>query len=285
MEFLRQNFHATILEPHCHRRLVRLLNGVRSFWVLFLCPALSFAAVTNSLAPARAVRLTVPANNGAFFEAQRIGVANLAALKAVIAFPEGFDPKKPWPILLVTAPAGASAVQAWPAYTNVALREGWIVTAVDGPKATAKQDTYLFSRAMISALMEYLRRSWPQSKGWPIACGGFSGGAKRAVMTSADLVAARDNVIGVFMGGCNEDRATVGYQISKPGPAFLEMPMFLSNGLNDPIANPQHGATVKQSMEQNGFRKIRLEAHPGQHQLDTNHLRLALQWFRPAEKK
>jgi predicted esterase len=254
---------------------------VRSFWVLFLCPALSFAAATNSPAPAKVIQLTVPANNGAFFEAQRIGVPHLASLKGVIALPEGFDPKKPWPILLVTASQGSSAVQSWPAYTNVALREGWIVTAVDGPKATLEQDTYLFSRAMISALLEHLRRSWPQSKSWPIVCGGFSGGAKRAAMTAADLVAARDNVIGVFMSGCNRDHATQGYRVSNPGPAFLDIPMFLSNGIGDPIANPQHGATVKQSLEQNGFRKVRLEAHPGQHQLDTNHLRVALQWFRP----
>ena len=256
---------------------------MRSFWVLFLCPALSFAAANNSAIPAKVIQLNVPANNGAFIEAQRIGVPNLATLKAVIALPEGFDPKKPWPILLVTASAGASAVQSWPAYTNVALREGWIVTAVDGPKAMPEQDTYLFSRAMISALLEHLRRSWPQSKTWPIVCGGFSGGAKRAAMTAADLVAARDNVIGVFMSGCNRDHATQGYRVSNPGPAFRDIPMFLSNGLGDPIANPQHGATVKQSLEQNGFRRIRLEAHAGQHQLDTNHLSVALQWFRPPQ--
>jgi hypothetical protein len=38
-------------------------------------------------------------------------------------------------------------------------------------------------------------------------------------------------------------------------------------------------------MEQTGFRKVRLEIYAGQHQLDTNHLRLALQWFRAPEKK
>ncbi|HEY0549137.1 MAG TPA: hypothetical protein VGF13_06010 [Verrucomicrobiae bacterium] len=255
---------------------------MRSFWLLCLCPALSFAAATNSPAPVKVIQLTVPANNGAFFEAQRIGVPNLTSLKAVIALPVGFDPRKPWPILLVTSPSGGSAVQSWTGYTNVALHEGWIVTAVDGPKSTVKQDTYLFSRAMISALMEHLRRTWPQSKTWPIVCGGFSGGAKRAAMTAADLAAARDNVIGIFMSGCNTDRATDGFYVSKPSLAFFDVPVFLSNGVGDPIANPQHGAIVKQSMEQNGFRKVRLEAHPGQHQLDTNHLRLALQWFRPA---
>jgi predicted esterase len=249
--------------------------------VLFLCPALSFAAVTNTLVPAKVIQLNVPVNNGAFIEAQRAGVANLASLKAAIALPEGFDPRKPWPILIVTASSGASAVRAWSGYTNVALREGWIVAAIDGPKVSEEKDTYKFSRAMISALMEHLRRSWPQSKTWPVACAGFSGGGKRASMTAADLLAARDNVIGVFMGGCNTDRASDGLYVSAPGKAFLELPIFLSNGLNDPIAGAQRGMEVKRSMEQTGFLKVRLEIYPGQHQLDSNHLRLALQWFRP----
>jgi predicted esterase len=61
--------------------------------------------------------------------------------------------------------------------------------------------------------------------------------------------------------------------------------MFLSNGLNDPIAGPQQGAKVKQLMEQTGFRKIRLETFNGRHQLDTNHVHAALEWFRPPNKK
>jgi predicted esterase len=251
---------------------------------LFL-PSLACAAVTNSLAPARVFRLTVPANNAAFFEAQRAGVPNLTLLQAVVALPEGFDPQKPSPLLLITASSGASAIQAWRAYTNVALAEGWIVAAVDGPKVVEARDTHTFSRAMISALFEQLRRSWPQSKQWPVACAGFSGGGKRAAMTAADLVQRGDKVIGVFIGGSNRDRSTDGYHVSRPGPAFLELPFFLSNGLNDPIAGPQPATEAKQSMEQNGFRKVRLEFHAGQHNLDSNHLRTALRWFRPAEKK
>ncbi len=272
-------------KPDCHPGRIRLSSDVRSFWAFIICPTLCFAAATNTLAPAKVIQLTVPANNGAFIEAQRAGVPNLTSLKAVMALPEGFDPKKPWPILLITASSGASAVRVWPAYTNAALQERWIVTAIDGPRVPEEKDTYRFSRAMISALFEQLRRSWPQSKTWPIACAGFSGGGKRAAMTAADLVAARDNVIGVFMGGCERDRASDGYHVSNPGPTFLNVPFFVSNGAKDPITGPRQGTDTRQSMEQTGFRKIRLEIYQGQHQLDTNHLRLALQWFRPIEKK
>lgn len=258
---------------------------MRKLCVFLLFPTLAFAATTNPPAPPKIVTLAVPANNAAFFEAAHAGINGLTSLKAIVALPEGFDPRKSWPVLLITAPSGSSAVQSLRGYTNVALAQGWVVVAVDGPKVSVEKDNSSFAWAMISALLEQLRRSWPESKRWPFACAGFSGGAKRAAMTGANMMHQGDNLIGVFMGGCNEDRATTGYNISRPGAAYLDVPMFLSNGSSDPIAGPQHGATVKQSMEQTGFRKIRFETFKGQHQLDTNHVRMALEWFRPPAVK
>ena len=249
--------------------------------LLLLLPALALAATTNRPAPPRVLSLFVPANNAVFYAAQHAGAAAPSSLNAVIALPEGFDPKQPWPLLLVTAPSGASAVQALRGYTNVALAEGWLVAAVDGPKVSVQKDDSVFAWAMISALVEHTRRLWPQSRTWPLACAGFSGGAKRAAMTAANLTRQHDPVLGGFMGGCNEDRATVGLYVARPGESFLDVPMFLSNGRNDPIAGLSSGLQVKQSMEQVGFRNVRLQSHAGGHQLDTNDLRAALQWFRP----
>jgi predicted esterase len=155
-----------------------------------------------------------------------------------------------------------------------------VVAAVDGPKVKTEQDDHVFAWAMISSLLDQLRLSWPNSKQWPFACGGFSGGAKRAAMTAANMMRQQDIVIGVFMGGCNEDRATTGFHLAKPGAGFLNIPLFLSNGTRDPIANPSHGLTVKESMERTGFRHIRLESYDGEHRLNTNHVRVALEWFR-----
>lgn len=218
-------------------------------------------------------------------EAAHSGVTGLAKLKAVVALPEGFDPRRAWPVLLITAPSGASAVSSLRSYTNVALAQGWVVAAVDGPKVPVESDNNLFAWGMISSLLDQLRRSWPESKFWPFACAGFSGGGKRAAMTAAQMVRQGDVVIGVFMGGCNDDRATDGYQVSRPGQAFLNVPFFLSNGTRDPIAGPAHAAEIKQSMERTGFRKIRLETYDDQHRLDTNQLKMALNWFRPVPKR
>ena len=255
-------------------------------WILLLVPALACAqSPTNSPAPARVIEIKVPVNVLAMNEMARAAVPGVSTLKGVVVLPAGFDPRKPWPVLLVTAPAGASAVQSLSSYTNAALSQGWVVAAVDGPKVHFEKDNNVFAWGMNSSLLDQLRASWPQSKYWPFACAGFSGGAKRAAMTAAEMMRQRDTVVGVFMGGCNEDRATLGYQISQPGQAFLNVPMFLSNGTGDPIAGPAAGARVKLAMEQTGFTKIRLETYDDQHRLNTNHVRVALEWFRPPPRR
>jgi predicted esterase len=252
------------------------------FWLLLLLVLTASAQpATNVPAPPRIVELKVAANTAANAEASRAGMPGVLTLKGAVALPAGFDPRRAWPVLLVTAPSGASAVQSMSAYTNIALQLGWVVVAVDGPRVKTEQDTSTFAWAMISSLLEQLRSFWPQSKHWPFACAGFSGGAKRAAMTAANMMRQQDTVIGVFMGGCNEDRATTGLELSRPGPKFLDVPMFLSNGRQDSIAGPAEGQKVKALMEQTGFRKVRLEVYDGPHRLDTNQLRAALDWFRP----
>lgn len=251
-------------------------------WALLLIPTFAVAQPsTNTPAPARIIEIKVPANIAANAEAGRAGIPGVMTLKGIVALPEGFDPRRPWPVLLITAPSGASAVQSLSAYTNTALALGWIIAAVDGPRVKTEQDNSAFAWAMISSLLDQLRASWPQSKYWPFACAGFSGGAKRAAMTAANMMRQQDTVIGVFMGGCNEDRATTGLEISRPGPKFLDVPMFLSNGRKDSIAGPSEGQKVKALMEGTGFRKVRLETYDGAHRLDTNQVRAALEWFRP----
>ena len=252
-------------------------------WVLLLT-AVSVCAQSSTSLPPRIVEIKVPANIAANAEASRAGVPGVLALKAVVALPQGFDPRLTWPVLLITAPSGASAVQSLGAYTNTALALGWVVTAVDGPLVRTEQDNSSFAWAMISSLLDQLHASWPQSKYWPFACAGFSGGSKRAAMTAANMMRQQDTVIGVFMGGCNEDRATTGLEISKPGPKFLDVPMFLSNGRRDSIAGPDQGQKVRLSMEQTGFRKIRMENYDEGHRLDTNQVKAALEWFRPAPR-
>jgi predicted esterase len=250
-----------------------------------ICAALALFRVaamaqTNAPIPPKHVDLAVPLTAAASREAANAG-NRVASLKAVVNMPANFDPRRPWPVLLVCAPSGSSAVGAARWYTNTACAAGWVVIAVDGPKVAMEQDNNVFAWAMIQSLLTELRRNWPQSKQWPFAVGGFSGGAKRSAMVAAEMARQGDYVIGVFMGGCNEDRASVGVQVARPPQTFFNVPMFLSNGSADPIAGPAEGKKVKDSMEATGFRSVRLETFDGGHKLDTNHLAIALEWFRP----
>jgi predicted esterase len=153
--------------------------------------------------------------------------------------------------------------------------------AVDGPPVAADKDTVYWNWGLVGSALDYLQVALPRARQWPVAVGGFSGGAKRAACVAAALVQARRPVLGVFMGvrrGSSHDRAT----LFRPGPSFLTTPLWLSNGSNDPIAGPAHGAAVKAQMVASGFRRVRLETYAGGHQLHGPHVREALRWFAAA---
>jgi predicted esterase len=234
---------------------------------------------TNEISPGQIIQFAVPLNARARAEASHLGHGGESARGALV-LPTGFDLRKPCPLLIVSVPSGGSAIGMMRAYTNVAWKEGWAVLAADGPRVAAEDDTIQLGWTMLSSVLDHATKTWPPLKQWPAACAGFSGGAKRSAAVGAAMAKENFRVIGIFMGGCNEDRATLGFQLFKPGESFKTVPLFLSNGTQDPIANPQHAAMVRASMEQNGFKRIRSETYDGSHGLDEAQLRLALQWFR-----
>lgn len=239
---------------------------------------------TNEVLPGRPTHFFTPPNAKARWEAARSQL-KVDWVAGAFVVPNGFDLAKAWPLLIVSVPSGSSSIASLKQYTNVALTEGWVALAIDGPRLKPEQDTIEWGWAMLASGLEHLSRTWPQTKQWPVACAGFSGGAKRSAAVAAAMTKDNFRVIGVFMGGCNEDRVTLGQQLFQPGPQFKNVPLFLSNGTADPIANPKHGAAVKASMERSGFNRIRLEAYNSGHRLDQEHLRAALIWFRELTKR
>src|SRR5690242_12008080 len=100
-------------------------------WTLLLLPALALAqsVVTNLPTPPRIVHLQIPVNNAAAIESQKVGKGATTTLRAVLALPANFDARRSWPVLLVTAPSGGSAVQSLGGYTNTTLAAGWVAIA------------------------------------------------------------------------------------------------------------------------------------------------------------
>ena len=235
---------------------------------------------TNQVPAGEIVEFAAPPNAKARLEASRLQ-RRLDATRGAVAIPPGFGLRKPRPVLIVSVPSGGSSIKAMRGYTNVAFREGWILLAGEGLSVSIEEDTVQYGWAMLSSVLDHFTRSWPPTKQWPMACAGFSGGAKRTGTVAAAMIHDGYNVIGMFMGGCNEDRATLGLQLYQPGERFKQVPIFLSNGAADPLAGPQQGIAVAESMKQSGFKKLRLETYSGAHRPNDEQLRLALQWFRP----
>jgi hypothetical protein len=245
-------------------------------------------AITGGADPVKLGPLDVPSNRIVEFFATPNAKAQFEGgkasrqvpnVKGAVAVPPDFDPRKSWPLLIVSTPSGGSAIQAMRSYTNIALAEGWVVLAVNGPPVKVEDDTADWNWAMLSSVLDFMTKWWPESQKWPTACVGFSGGAKRSGFVGAALMHDHFHVVGLFMGGCNEDRATTGFLVLHPGDGFKRVPIFLSSGSSDPIASPQQAAAVKQAMERSGFTNVRLESYRGGHRLDNAQLKQALNWF------
>jgi hypothetical protein len=206
--------------------------------------------------------------------------------RAVLTFPVGFDPARNWPILIVTSTSDFNRTSPMDAewYRRPALGEGWVLLASD---ATIKPrlDSTQWRLAMLAAALESIRREWPQSAKWPVAFGGFSGGAKRSALVGAML--AKTGAIktcGFFLSGINEDRLSEAYRNYSPGGDFLGIPIWLSSGQSDNVAKPQDHDRVKASLQRTGFKHVRLERFSGGHQVKKEEVERALRWFREVAK-
>lgn len=201
--------------------------------------------------------------------------------KAVIALPVGFDPIKSYPVLIISATSDgdASSVGHHGQYWETGIERGWVVIAAD-PLEKPKDDNNAWRWALISSALESMHAIWPQSRAWPVATAGFSGGAKRSGYMGALLAKNDYRLIGMFMGGCNQDMASKGLDSFKPKKSdFLRVPVFLSNGNADSVASVASGERTRDSMDKTGFKKIKLETYDGGHDLHRPHVAAALDWF------
>ncbi|HYC71665.1 MAG TPA: hypothetical protein VEB66_10690 [Opitutaceae bacterium] len=202
-----------------------------------------------------------------------------------IGLPAHFDPARPGSILVVssTSDPGYNSSRAWlrERYAPAALAAGWIVIAADPPTPQPPTvDSPELRYGLVRAALDHLARIWPGSADWPLVCAGFSGGSKHSVHIAAQ--AARDgrNVIGLFLGGCNEDVSYTAFNLyAPPRRAFRRVPVFISGGEGDRIATPDAQAQVEASLRSNGFTRVRRESYPGVHEFHEPHLVAALEWF------
>jgi hypothetical protein len=203
--------------------------------------------------------------------------------RAVLTFPPGFDPARRWPILIVTSTTDYHRTSPMDAewYHPPADAEGWVILASDAT-IKAAHDSTPWRLSMLGAALDAVHKEWPQSRSWPVAFAGMSGGAKRSCLLGAMMTkgGAVTNVCGFFLSGMNEDRMSEAYKTYQPGSAFLNIPIWLSGGMDDPIAHPSLMGQAAAGMRSTGFKRVRLEHFNGGHRLKRTEVKLALRWFR-----
>ena len=201
---------------------------------------------------------------------------------AVLATPANFDPRKSWPVLVPCSTSDFKRqnrndlVQF---YRRVGLAEGWVLLAGDGPQP-ARSDTAAWRGAMTLAAIHALRRSFPGSEKWPIACAGFSGGGKGVGYVAPLLARNGCRVIGIYMTGANEDHLSDGYARIQPGPDFLNAAIYLSAGRDDRIATVEQQYAVAGLIKRTGFQRMRIGTFHGGHEVNDAQTSIALRWFR-----
>lgn len=253
--------------------------------VFFLAPVGLHAATIagQTIRPGERINIEFPLAREIQEIAARGGNQRATTGRATLVFPPGFDPAKPWPMLIVTSTSDFDRTSPMDIgfYRAAAAAEGWMVLASDGP-VRIKPDSAEWRLAMLLGALDALHREWPQSAKWPVAMAGYSGGSKRTGDIAPYLVkAGLVRLLGLFLTGINVDRLSESYRKYQPGPAFLDTKIYLSSGALDKIATPADHSQVLDSLRRTGFRQVRLEPFPGGHEVKSAAVAEALRWFRP----
>jgi hypothetical protein len=237
-------------------------------------------------APGSTVRANVPLNAQEKSLAAQGGNTVPSNAVAVIAVPPNFDSQKTWPVLVICSTSDNKRLNRDDLadfYRRVAVPEGWVVLAGDGPQRP-RSDTAAWRGAMSLAAVDALHHSFPGAEKWPIACAGFSGGGKGVGYIAPLLAKSGRHVIGIYMTGVNEEHLTDGYTKIHPGAGFLKTPIYISAGRDDRIATVEQQYDVAGAIKRTGFQRIRIGTFHGGHEANDAQTSIALRWFRDLAK-
>lgn len=265
-------------------QVVVALNVCSTFAAKAAESSFKFAGIPIS--PGSTVQANVPLSAQEKSFATQGGNPVPQAAVAVLATPPNFDPRKSWPVLLAFSTNDfkrQNRDDLVEFYRRVGLAEGWVLLAGDGPQP-ARNDTVGWRAAMTMAAIDALHRSFAGSGKWPIACAGFSGGAKSASFIAPLLARNGCRIIGIYLTGANQEHLSEGYAKFQPGADFLNTPIFVSAGRDDRIASLDQQYAVVGSIKRTGFNRIRIGPFHGGHEVNDGQTSTALRWFRSLQK-
>lgn len=196
---------------------------------------------------------------------------------AGLLVPKDFDPTtKDYNIVFVFVAGSGNPI--------VALKGNSSLLQVNNTIIAAVHHMGLQTTLPLIDFYKILREKWPRmtENKWRQMHFGFSGGAKNGCWATGVFINEGANVVGSFMGGCNEDlsqRARGYIKKSSDRKKVDQIAFFLSSGAKDKIANPLQHQKVMQSLKNNGAKHVKLESHPGAHFNNKPHQVPALKWM------
>ena len=265
-------------------RLVLSLNVISTLAAGAADASFKFAGVPFS--PGSTVRANVPLSAEEKSYAGQGGNPVPQSAVAVLATPANFNLRKSWPVLIICSTSDfkrQNRDDLVDFYRRVGLAEGWVLLAGDGPQH-ARNDTAGWRGAMTLAAIDALHHSFAGSEKWPMACAGFSGGAKGAGSIAPLLARSGCHITGIYLTGVNEDYLSGGYARSQPGANFLSTPIYVSAGHDDRIARLEQQYDVVGSIKRTGFQRIRIGTFRGGHEVNDAQTSIALRWFRALQQ-
>ena len=242
----------------------------------------TFAFSGASIVPGEKSVFDIPLNQQEIRWIKSSGLSGYKMAQVGIAVPRSFNPDRTYPVLVtcVTGDRYLSNIEEMDKYWPQGIERDWIVIT-GWAEPHPERDTKAYRRAVTIAAMRVLEDIIPASKNWPVAVAGFSGGSKNSAITAAYLQKEGYKIIGLFMGGCNQDLATHAMKrISSDKEAFQNIPIFLSTGEADTVSTIQQSKSVSAALSKSGFSRVRMETYPGRHSLNRDHIPVALDWFK-----
>ena len=203
-------------------------------------------------------------------------------IRFFLGVPNNFNPSKRTPVFVQwTTSDIKSHVKGAPVYWNECNRKGWLLVSVEGAPDSKELWTNSVFLAGIKEFFEQLHAKYPGSNEWPVATGGFSGGAKICQWMGGlmqELEGA--SVVGYWIGGCNEarfDYAIEDLDVSKK--AYKKAKAHISSGESDQLVKPHHRARMEDGCDDVNFREVRSEIYAGGHSMNNQQFGEALDWF------
>ena len=211
-------------------------------------------------------------------------------VKVAIAVPQDFDPVKPQRLLITSASSSGDgfSIKNMGTYTAAALARGWMVMSADGENGKPQYDNPGFREALLNTLLDAVEKKWPKAKAtWSVATAGFSGGAGYASNQALILVNAGWQEIGMLL--MNSAYNPLSWQHEKglkySAGKLHKIPIFVSGGDTDKTQTVAQIRQAFDALKKAGYKKTRMETHPGAHRPSPEHITQALEWFESLEKE